>query len=216
MLGMPAMLVAVAFGALAAAWLQERADTRTRRRRIARTQDLDATAALLHTEDADAAPRAVADERLAAASADARVDAAVRRAAAAEAAAAAAEEAAAAYREAYLAACASSGADEDAIPLPEPRRTAAASASGGETGQRALACNDNDDDAAVASGDESDADWDRVSLALPRCSRCAAASRARSAYVPCGHVVCSACGAQASACHVCGALVSLVLRLEED
>jgi hypothetical protein len=222
MLSLPPMLLAVAIGGLAAAWLQERADTRRSRRRRMRALQVDAA---VWETDADAppptAPRRSADgdDRIAKATADARVDAAVRRAAAAEAAAADAEEAAASYRAAYLAACEPDRDAADAVAPPPPATLEMASPRN-EDGNDAYSggAATHEDAAAAAAGDsasESDAEWDRVSLAAPRCCRCNGVARERAAFVPCGHTACAACALPATACFACGELVTYALRLQE-
>ncbi len=220
LLSLPRMLLAVAIGGLAAAWLQERADTRRSRRRRMRALQVDA--AVWETDAAPpATPRRSADgdDRIAKATADARVDAAVRRAAAAEAAAADAEEAAASYRAAYLAACEPERDAADAVAPPPPATLEMASPRNEDGNPYSGGAATHEDAAAAAaagdSGSESDAEWDRVSLAAPRCCRCGGVARERAAFVPCGHTACAACALPATACFACGELVTYALRLQE-
>jgi hypothetical protein len=209
------MLVAVAIGGLAAAWLQELTDKRARRRRAARALAVDA--ALWEAEEETCGVNVShASDRLAKATADARVDAAVRRAAAAEAAAAEAEEAAASYRDAYLAACAPEQTSPPSAELGGASPHDVTRSSGGDAaareGEEAAAAEDIN--AGSAAG--SDAEWDHVTCGAPRCPRCNAAARERCALVPCGHTVCAACGERCTACAVCGEVVMYALRLREE
>jgi hypothetical protein len=213
MLSVAPMLVAVAIGGLAAAWLQELTDKRARRRRAARALEVDAALWETAEEACGANVPQHANDRLAKATADARVDAAVRRAAAAEAAAAEAEEAAASYRDAYLAACAPEQTPPPAAGFEgiSPRNMARSSGGDAAAREEEEAADVN---AAAGSAASSDVDWDHV-LAAPRCPWCSAAARERCALVPCGHTVCMACGERCTACTVCGALVTYRLRLRE-
>ena len=216
MLRLSVMLLAVAVGALAAAWLQERSDARARRRRVARAVATDAV--LWAAEEASGSAELhapVGEDELSSqrATADARVDAAVKRAAAAEAAAAEAEQAAASYRDAYMQAVAAHQSREEQQP-----------ADGADAAEDAAHRDDADqpdgetsgDVSPSASGTDSDAEWDRVSLAAPqRCAWCGGDAHERCALVPCGHTACAACAHRAAACHACGEAVQFALQLRE-
>ena len=227
------MLVAIALGSLAAAFLHETADKSRRRRRAARALAVDA--ALWETVDelpcGSGAPAARAEaagaqgeQRIAQATADARVNAAVKRAAMAEAAAALAQEeaaeaaaVAASYREAYEAAH-SPDTPERATPpqqnasLPAHHLGAAAPPSPPVDANVA----DVEVDAKSVSG--SDTDWDRSFFLASQqrsCAACGRMARERAALVPCGHIACAACAGDCQACFTCGAAVTHVLRLRE-
>ncbi len=187
------MLAAIAIGFVAAAWLQEAAHTRQRRRRVARAVD-EAEAAALWEHGEPSPTQSLT--RLGSNSADARVAAAVKRAAEAEAEAA---EAIALAHEATVA-------------LEEARR----SATRGE-----LRSTTEGELVAASATDASDDDWAEVSAASngAHCPQCRWPRTVRNhVLVPCGHTACEECAAArcAERCGLCESAVQYALRIKDD
>ena len=214
MFAAPALALAAYAFALGALLVSQRDERRGCALRAAmRDVEMDAALAMDEAPPPPSRAQPAGGEEASRATADARVEAAVRRAAAAEARAAEAEAAAEAYRQAARARRRSSSRGEAAYDNNDNDDTS-------DDALRITAARDAGVDTRSAT--DSDDGWERMSsqAAAASCVRCgddASRRGGRFAAVPCGHwPLCAACAQQPlDACAVCGQAVTLALLLRD-